>query len=76
MLFNSVSDCAESLKVITFVVFLLLVFEYCKSALTEKNEKTSALRQSPATSVSRAQPRRLTRICGQHKGRVPLLTAL
>ncbi len=34
--FNSVSDCAKTLKLITFVGFLFRLIENCKSALSEK----------------------------------------
>ncbi len=34
----TVIDYAESLKLITFVVFLFLVIENCKSALSEKTD--------------------------------------
>ncbi len=36
MQFNSSSAYAESLKLITFMVFLFQIIESCKSALSEK----------------------------------------
>ena len=34
--FNSLSDYADSLKMITFLVFLFQIIENCKSALSKK----------------------------------------
>ncbi len=41
MLLNSLSDSAESLKLLTFVIFLSQVIKICRSVLFEKKDNIS-----------------------------------